>query len=212
MKRTIIGLVSTVVLGLAPHSYGITVTFDDITLTQPWVSGMNWDAMPASYGGLTWQTGPVSRWELIQVNSTFRNYYQTTLTTPSGDQAAYNGGTDGSWATSLGVTGGAEFTFDGAYFAYWHGAAPGSAGTMYADGYLNNVLVGTVSLALTDDQLFHWMNGTSLGQIDKVVIRDGVNKPWLMDNFTYHTPDGGMTAMLLGMGMLGLGYVRRMVK
>jgi hypothetical protein len=25
-------------------------------------------------------------------------------------------------------------------------------------------------------------------------------------------PDGGLTAMLLGMGMLGLGWVRRMVK
>jgi hypothetical protein len=33
-----------------------------------------------------------------------------------------------------------------------------------------------------------------------------------MPNYNRSVPDGGVTAMLLGMGMLGLGWVRRMVK
>jgi len=34
----------------------------------------------------------------------------------------------------------------------------------------------------------------------------------ILDNVKLQVPDGGLTAMLLGMGVLGLGWVRRIVK
>ncbi|HNQ90851.1 MAG TPA: hypothetical protein PKM73_19730 [Verrucomicrobiota bacterium] len=214
MKRFITATIAgaLLALGLATQGHAATVTigFDGIALSQAF-GGTWWDPMPMKEGGLSWQTGATGdRWEVIKMNDWWRSYYKSAVHAVSEDQAAYNGGTAG-WAQSLWV---AEdpWIFEGAYFLSWPNSDPAGATSVTVEGFLNDVTKGTVTINLSSTA-WTYLDGTSLGAVDKVVVSDGVNHPWLMDDFKYNrVADGGLTAMLLGLGLVGLGGVRRMLK
>ncbi len=211
MKGILVGLAVAAGLAFIGQARATTVTFDNINLTQNF-SGVTWDVMPSPYGGLTWQTGspePTDSWEVVKMDNAWRSYYSSSMTAQSGDQAAYNGGTAG-WASSLYVEDG-SFKFMGAYFLSWPNNAQGGANSITATGYLNNVAQGSATISLSPTS-WTWLDGSSLGTVDKVVFSDGLNHPWLMDNLQYSVPEGGVTVMLLGLGMLAVGWARRMVK
>jgi hypothetical protein len=73
-------------------------------------------------------------------------------------------------------------------------------------GYLNNVLVGTVSLANLGG-VFTTLSGASLGTVDRLVF-DGIGDQggFELDNITLNAgvPDAGSSLLLLGIAIAGL--------
>jgi len=84
---------------------------------------------------------------------------------------------------------------------------------LWANGNLLNSLSGTgpAGSFTTFDLAFDSTGSAFVGQTLEIRLSSNQAQTGF-DAIALSVPDGGMTAMLLGIGLLGLGWVRRMVK
>ncbi len=209
MKRALFGIAAVVTLAVISPAKAttFTVTFDNLATPND-NGGQHWGSFSGYYAGLVWQAG----WEVAN-EADFRSVYGNTGVAPSAPNIAYND----TGALHLDVSDG-QFYFNGAYVRSWgqYDTLQGfSSRSVTVDGYLGSALVGTTSINLSAAN-YTYLPGIST-LVDRLVWRnDGVEGHWfVMDNLQYTVPgapDGGLTAMLLGAGLLAVGLVRRMVK
>jgi len=184
MKKT---LVTTMVgavfaVGLVAQADAITLNFDDLSGNGP---------LPGGYAGLTW-----TDW----------NYYdapQSPYNPSSGAERIYN-----QFGVVPTVKFGQDVTFVGAWFA-------GYSLDQYFEGYNNGVKIIESAHTLNDQSPFGLYVILNWAGVDEIRVQSGSGNHYILDDLQYEVagvPDSGLTVLLLGMALSGLGCVRRLVK
>ena len=177
----------------------LVVNFDDLSVP----AAPGYMDVPASYAGFSW-----TDFEVL-TQPFYQTAYANTYSFPSQANAAFNG--DGSLSVSL--QSGTDFDFQGAYFSAFaqsNDFQPWSAAAVTVYGFNDGNPVGSAALNLSSTG-FVWLQADLLG-VDQLLIQsDGVERWWLMDDFTYQpiVPEPTTLFMLAG-GLVGLaGYNSR---
>ena len=201
MEKVIIGLLGGIMLGMATQANATAISGPGL-ITE--VGSWNWSRW--------YEDGAVLNADGIWGNSQFD---QMTLTLVSGapfevsPSGLINWGT-GGWAAA---------TSAGGTFVSATGPLMGGGNNLYYDFHL-----GGSSTQPLEFYYSIWKDGNLLTIQDFKVNIDGSTSYAYLTPETeafvnaagkirsVAVPDGGLTAALLGMGMFGLGWVRRMVK
>jgi hypothetical protein len=195
--------VAATLLIMAMSAFAGVVTFDDISVP----TGMPHVSMPAHYGDLHWED---NAW-IVETLSDYQNTFGNSYGFPSGTNAAENSG-----ALTVSVTSPVLFNFIGASFAGFAGndsAQYFTASDLTVTGYRSGVQTGSVSLSLSPSG-FQYRSG-GLQNIDELRFTatenpgsGGLGAWWLMDDFTYSTPEPS-SFVLIGLGLAVVLVARR---
>ncbi|MBC2696404.1 MAG: hypothetical protein HF982_14240 [Desulfobacteraceae bacterium] len=166
-------LLFPVMTGLADAD---VIYFDDITTGD-------FEAVPLEYCGFNWGT---NEFGVVSDNAYSSYHYNNTYGSPSGEYAAFNDrGKENLIVTSIS---GNNFVFNGAYFSGWaqeDQCFEFTATSITVYGYRDEVLVGTVSMDLSNSQ-YDWLKADMDGINKLQFVSSGNNKFWIMDDFTFN--------------------------
>jgi hypothetical protein len=217
-----LALVAGVTAFAAGSAYAIpTLWLTDGTTSVVVADGSALDTLPGLAGVVSWQ-GPIGNWYLnVSTGQAFPSL--GTINQPEMDLNSVNssnvGGTISIYFSADGFTGTggtlkAQFggTLDTGsvhYETMWS-----SSNTLFSadGGVLTNRFFNTSPYAGTDNGVFSPTGTYSLTQL-VVISRTGQGTTsWDANLQALQVPDGGTTALLLGLGFIGMGLMTRRIK
>ncbi|VAX32118.1 hypothetical protein MNBD_NITROSPIRAE03-1246 [hydrothermal vent metagenome] len=215
MRKLLTISVCVIVLAFALEAKATVLTFDDL----PALGNGTYAQIVSPYGGLDWS----SSWYYMNTTDRDDGYANGTV---SGDYVAFNGGAD-----DVSINNGVVFDWDGAYFtSAWDEGLnidiKGYSGAALL--YSTTLVVGPKGPALfaanwagIDNLTFssYYLYSKCCGKGSSKGCCGDTEKPsqFVMDNFSFNNkPSENVpeptTFLLIGSGLVGLGFMRRKFK
>ena len=205
-KSWLLALFLALALAFAFPANAMVINFDslnDVDNSYYGIKNLGYGLIPSSYKGFTWGDAD-NPWDFM--NQTYYQGFDNTIDFPSSP----NAGSPENGAGS--VTSSTTFNFVGADFSTFakgddfdNSGFPDSAHNLTITGYRNGNQVGEVVVNLTTGFGSH----VDLDNVDTLCFQPGDGFGWLMDNFEYCRVPLPSTLLLLGSGLLGLGFLGR---
>ncbi|RCU50055.1 PEP-CTERM sorting domain-containing protein [Corallincola holothuriorum] len=183
------------------------LSFEDVTAG-------NSSFLPINYAGFNWGEQAfgviIDQHPSYSFQGTFGNSYGS----PSGDYALYN-----SNGVNQGVRLNSIIDFNGAYFSSWannNDFGDYGATSITINGYNSGILIDSKTMDLSANQ-YDWFDVGFSGVDELEFVTSGVEKWWVMDDFTYSTsqvaevPEPASLGVFLA-GVFGLLLTRKKPK
>jgi hypothetical protein len=189
-------LVLMALLAAGVMSADMVVNFDDLPTPLTAFSDPNaYGFIPASYDGFTWVN-----WEVMN-QSAYSDLYLDNTPIPSNPNFAFP--SPDSPTLSMGSA--TPFEFLGVHLSGWPDTDDPVASSVTITGYLNNILVGSVTEGINNTD---WSSsGGITGAVDTLVFSSG-DAVFRMDDVDVEFTPEPATGALVATGLLALAIVR----